>query len=122
MATKILIAEDDDLTRENISSFLMQEGYEVKQATNGAQALRLAERERFDLVISDVFMPLIGGFELVEGLKSVSPYTPVLLMTGHAEFHHVPIPVEIMLKPIHLNDLLFRICQLLSPVSSTLLQ
>ncbi|MGH7833797.1 MAG: response regulator transcription factor [Candidatus Binatia bacterium] len=122
MATKILIAEDDDLNRQNISAFLIQEGYEVKQTTNGAQALRLAERERFDLVISDVFMPLIGGFELVEGLKSVSPYTPVLLMTGHAEFHNLPIPVEIMFKPIHLNDLLFRIWQLLSPVSSTLLQ
>jgi CheY-like chemotaxis protein len=109
MARRILLADDDDLARKNISSFLLQEGYQIRQASNGAQALYLLQTERFDLVISDIVMPWMDGREVLEVVRSISPDTPVLLITGHPSLSPESNGVEVLLKPILLEELLSRV-------------
>lgn len=101
MAIKVLVAEDYDATRRQICSFLTNEGYDVSEARNGAQALAILQKQEFNLVITNVDMPYLTGFELAEVVQSISPATPVLLVGPylHTEDtrHHIlrePLQVE----------------------------
>ena len=80
---KILVVEDDHLSLKNLRRFLREEGYRVECAGNGNEALTLLEKERFDLVLSDVSMPGIDGYELLSHVRSDFPSMPVILMTGN---------------------------------------
>jgi CheY-like chemotaxis protein len=113
MAAKILLAEDEILTRKQISEDLRQEGYEVVEASNGAQALELLNRSRYDLVITDFVMPQMDGFKLMDRVRSRSPKTPVILMSaylsvdlgntilqGMAEFMAKPVVPEVLLPRV----------------------
>ncbi|MDE3075569.1 MAG: response regulator, partial [Chloroflexota bacterium] len=80
----ILIADDEQPVREFLALVLADFGHETVLARNGQDALELIEKERPDLVISDVMMPLMGGVELCRRLKA-APDTaaiPVVLMTS----------------------------------------
>jgi two-component system cell cycle sensor histidine kinase/response regulator CckA len=67
-----------------VSRMLQEEGYEVLQARNGREALeRLARKDRVDLVLTDVVMPVLGGRELVERITVDYPGLPVIWMSGH---------------------------------------
>lgn len=109
MADKILVVEDDKITRTAISSLLRQEGYEVIEASNGEQALELFNQARVDLVITDFYMPHLDGAALVDRIFASSPSTPVVFMTGYlsrasaeqllqgrAEYMAKPISLEIL--------------------------
>lgn len=88
----ILLAEDDDMVRSFVSSVLEGHGYRVLPAANGLEALRLAKRvgpQGIDLVLTDVDMPALNGFQLVRCLKQLRPDLKVLFMTGHRRaFEH----------------------------------
>ncbi|MGH7823739.1 MAG: response regulator [Candidatus Binatia bacterium] len=113
----ILIAEDNNLTRTTLAQFLRTEGYEVESAENGAQAVLLLNEKKFDLVISDVVMPHLNGFGLLHRVNSLSPGTPVLLMTAYAPMQprraETDGAAELMLKPIQLSELLSKVRRLL---------
>ena len=82
--TKVMIVEDDTSLREIYSIRLTAEGYEVVSAGDGEEALAVAVRERPDLVISDVMMPKISGFDMLDILRS-TPETKdirVIMMTA----------------------------------------
>src|SRR5688572_13904727 len=109
MADKILVVEDDSITRSTICGLLRTEGYEVSEASNGAQALELLKTEPVDLVITDFYMPRLDGVALVEQIHTSSPETPVVFMTGYlsrrtaetilkgrAEYMAKPISLEIL--------------------------
>jgi DNA-binding response OmpR family regulator len=83
MAASILVIEDDSLIRGLICKMLGKEGYQVVEASNGAQALKLLSLQRFDLVITDFVMPKLNGPKLVKELHSVHPRIPIILMTGY---------------------------------------
>ncbi|MGH7824046.1 MAG: response regulator [Candidatus Binatia bacterium] len=113
MAEKILVVEDDIIIRESIREVLRTEGYEVEEASDGAQALGLLKNRRFDLVISDFVMPRMDGLKVVEEVHSTSPQTPVIFLTGHlsrksaeallngmAEFIQKPVTFELLLSMI----------------------
>jgi two-component system cell cycle response regulator CpdR len=112
MPGRILLADDDDLTRRNICGFLLEHGYQIREAANGAQALYLLQTEPFDLVISDIVMPWLDGREVVEVVRATSPKTPVLLITGHPSIGADSNETEVLLKPISLDDLLSRVRQM----------
>ena len=78
---KILLAEDNRLTRITLEQFLREQGYSVDSAGDGAQALSLINASAFDLVISDIVLPKVNGWDLLEHVSSIAPNTPVLLMT-----------------------------------------
>ena len=81
----ILVAEDDDLTRELLGRVLRREGYAVEEATNGTEALQRLRQRRYDLVVSDVQMTGASGMEILTELGERSPDVPVILVTAYAE-------------------------------------
>ena len=110
---KILVVEDNQLTRITLDRFLRSEGYDVEIAEDGAQAISLIEQNRYDLVLSDVTMPNVNGWDLADHLDSVLPETPVLFMTAYAQLQsaHSSLTAapDIVLKPLKLTELLSKI-------------
>jgi diguanylate cyclase (GGDEF)-like protein len=84
---RILVVDDDDDGRDALAALLEAHGYGVMRARDGGEALRTTERESPSLVISDVVMPVLDGFELVRALRArpSSADVPVILLTGHDE-------------------------------------
>lgn len=82
--SKVMIAEDDDSLREIYSIRLTAEGYTVVSARDGEEALAVAVRERPDLIVSDVMMPKISGFDMLDILRSTPGMdaTKVIMMTA----------------------------------------
>jgi CheY-like chemotaxis protein len=79
---KILVVDDDTAVRESIAEILRAEGAAVAEVGNGKEALERIRLERFDLVLSDVVMPEMDGYELFQAARREAPDTPVVLMTA----------------------------------------
>jgi DNA-binding NtrC family response regulator len=86
-AARILIAEDDDMTRELLAKVLRRERYEVVEVADGAEALERIARgaERFDLVLSDIQMARASGMEILDAVGQIAAPMPVVLITAYAE-------------------------------------
>jgi two-component system response regulator PilR (NtrC family) len=80
----ILVVDDDQGMRELIEILLAREGYEVKTAADGREAVELLGKVRFDLVVTDLKMPQVDGIDLLKRVKEVSPETPVIIVTAFA--------------------------------------
>ncbi|WP_428263629.1 hybrid sensor histidine kinase/response regulator [Haliangium sp.] len=83
----ILLAEDSDTVRESLRRLLVKAGWRVTTARDGVEALAAAERERFDLVSTDVMMPRMDGYELTRALRARPDYhdTPIVMITSRGE-------------------------------------
>ncbi len=79
---KVLLVDDEDLLRKVLVMQLKGLGYEVGSAANGREALQQLQTGNFDLVITDVTMPLMGGIELVENMRTGGINLPVIFMSG----------------------------------------
>jgi CheY-like chemotaxis protein len=85
MSRTVLAVDDDVSVRRFIRTLLSRWGYEVKEAKNGGEAIDLITRNRFDLIICDVRMPVKDGWEVLRVLRSragEARETPVILLTG----------------------------------------
>ena len=83
---RILLVEDNDMNRDMMSRRLQRKGYEVLMAADGMQAILMAESETPDLILLDMSLPVIDGWEAARRLKS-SPATsavPIIALTAHA--------------------------------------
>ena len=118
-ARKILVVDDYPQTVALLSSFLAEQGYEVACANNGRRAVEMLERGRFDLVLSDVSMPEMGGYELLEYVRSKFASTCVILMSGDFTLGRPRLiyrgPEAFLTKPLDLNKLLEAIQSALEP-------
>jgi CheY-like chemotaxis protein len=85
MKAKILVVDDVDTIARVYTRFLDRQGYEVRIAFNGEEALDIWERFKPDLVISDIKMPKMNGFELANALRKRNPEQKIILMTGYAD-------------------------------------
>ncbi|MEK6672775.1 MAG: response regulator, partial [Nitrospirota bacterium] len=85
MKHRILIIEDEPTMRLGMSHFLSSSGYGVKTSENGIKGLSEIERERFDLVITDLRLPGHDGLSLLKKIKSDRPETGVIIMTAYAD-------------------------------------
>jgi CheY-like chemotaxis protein len=84
--TKILLVEDNELNRDMLSRRLQRRGYAVVSAVDGAEGVSLAEREAPDLILLDMSLPVLDGWQAATRLKSL-PATrliPVIALTAHA--------------------------------------
>src|ERR1035438_3795117 len=78
----ILIADDERSIRLMLETGLTLNGFRVTSARNGREALEAAKAGKFDAVLSDIYMPDLGGLELVDALRAVDPHLPIVLMTA----------------------------------------
>lgn len=91
--TRVLIVDDEPAIREVLEMILQSWGYDVRLASDGAEAKQLVESYDPEIVISDVVMPQLSGLDLLRCLKTGNPSRPVLLVTAHAS---VDLAVESM--------------------------
>ena len=115
---KILIAEDDRELRCLFSRVLSKQGYTVIEVGNGKEALELLSSDYFDLIISDIMMPVMDGYELVRRLREQNITTPVLMITAKDAFDDMRRGFttgvdDYMVKPINVNEMLLRVQALL---------
>lgn len=115
---KILIAEDDKELRQLFSHVLTKNGYAVKGVSNGKEALDAMDNDYFDLVITDIMMPVLDGYELVRQLRDTGNITPVLMITAKDAFDDmsqgfVSGTDDYMVKPVNVNEMLLRVKALL---------
>lgn len=115
---KILIAEDDHELRRLFAHVLIKNGYAVKEVSNGQEALDAMEQEYYDLIVSDIMMPVMDGYELVRLLRDTGNTTPVLMITAKDAFDDMRRGFlsgtdDYMVKPVNVNEMLLRIQALL---------
>lgn len=84
MAARILLIDDEAHLRRNLQLLLRSEGYEVLTAVDGEEGIQRLQAEQFDLVITDVMMGKVSGFDILEYVVTHRPATPVILLTGYA--------------------------------------
>ena len=111
---RILIAEDDRELRQLFSHVLAKHGYSVVGVSNGREALTEIEAGYFDLIISDIMMPEMDGYELVRTLRDAENHTPVLMITAKDAFDAMQLGFisgtdDYMVKPINVNEMILRV-------------
>lgn len=114
----ILIVEDDKSLRRLMEVFLKQNGYEVYLAEDGEKAIEIFEDKHIDLVICDIMMPKVSGYELVKDLRNSNYELPILMVTAKETIEDkrkgfLVGADDYMVKPIDLDEMLLRINALL---------
>ena len=115
---KILIAEDDRELRRLFAHVLIKNGYTVKEVANGKEALDAIDNEYFDLIISDIMMPVMDGYTLVRMLRDAGNNTPVMMITAKDAFDDMRLGFlsgsdDYMIKPVNVNEMVIRVQALL---------
>jgi two-component system alkaline phosphatase synthesis response regulator PhoP len=111
---KILLVEDEETMAIGLEYNLSAEGYRVTWVSDGKQALEKIGNEEFDLVVLDIMLPYVDGFEVAEKIRSDDPQMPILMLTARTGIKDRIRGLEIgaddyMVKPFHLEELLLRI-------------
>lgn len=115
---KILVVEDDKDLNRTVCSFLNQSGYEATGCLNGDAAYDAMYSTMFDLIISDIMMPGVDGFEFAKNVRELNEEIPILFMTARDDIASKQRGFRIgvddyMVKPIDLDELFLRIGALL---------
>ncbi len=115
---KILIAEDDRELRRLFAHVLIKNGYFVKEVSHGKEALDALDNEYFDMILSDIMMPVMDGYELVRQLREVGNTIPVMMITAKDAFDDMRMGFlsgtdDYMIKPVNVNEMVLRVGALL---------
>jgi len=111
---RILLVEDEESLAVGLEYNLTEEGYIVNWAKNGREAIDLFEKEKFDLIILDIMLPYVNGFEVAEQVRKSDPQIPILMLTAKTESGDKVKGLEkgaddYMTKPFYLQELLLRV-------------
>lgn len=114
----VLVVDDDKNTRKYLSAVLETDGYTVRAASNGEEALDLMDKEHIDLVVLDIMMPKMDGYTFTEELRKANSHLPVLMISAKqlpADRHKGFLvgTDDYMTKPIDETEMLLRIKALL---------
>ncbi|HXI00910.1 MAG TPA: response regulator transcription factor [Sphingobacteriaceae bacterium] len=116
MTPKILVVEDEELMLKALQFRLGKEGYDVFIAKDGMQALKLISETQFDLVITDIMLPFVGGLEIVNKIKSdpETKDTPVIVLSAVGLEKTVMEAFQLgandfITKPFNLSELSIRV-------------
>ena len=114
----ILVCEDDFAIKTMISTKLKQENYSVYTVQNGREALKLMEKQQIDLVVSDIMMPEMDGYEFVQTLRETKHTLPILMITAKSQLESLEAAFKLgvddyMVKPLRLEELVLRVKALL---------
>lgn len=114
----ILIVEDDREICQLYSRILAKNGYQITGVSNGQEALDAIDKTYFDLIISDIMMPVMNGYELVQALRESGYNTPVMMITAKDAFDDkrqgfLSGSDDYMVKPVDLEEMVLRVGALL---------
>ena len=114
----ILIVEDDREICQLYSRILAKNGYQITGVSNGQEALDAIDKTYFDLIISDIMMPVMNGYELVQALRESGYNTPVMMITAKDAFDDkrqgfLSGTDDYMVKPIDVDEMVLRVGALL---------
>jgi len=88
-SVSILIVDDEEMMRTLLNRILSREGYKIRSAEDGVVALEVLKAEKFDIIISDMKMPRMDGFELLKIVKKEYPKIGVIIMTAYGDTYTV---------------------------------
>ena len=119
---KILVVEDDKDLNKTMCSFLSQNGYEAQGCLLANDAYNAMYNNMFDLIISDIMMPQIDGFEFASTVRKINPTVPMIFVTARDDFSSKQKGFSLgiddfMVKPIDLQELLLRISAIMRRVN-----
>ncbi len=110
---RILVAEDEPLAAMVVEEILLELGHAVTLAGDGQAALEIAEHTPFDILVTDLAMPRLPGWELIPRLRETRPYLPIVVMTGYLPPGVAstldaagPGPLVLLQKPFDLGTLI----------------
>ena len=111
---RVLVVDDEKLLVKGIKFNLENDGYEVLTGSDGQEALEIASSQQVDLIILDVMMPRMDGFEVLRCLRAEKNHTPVLLLTARSEIEDRVMGLDAgaddyLVKPFDIRELLARI-------------
>ena len=114
----ILVAEDDETLRRVMCVVLIKNGYTAIPACDGQEALNIIDRDHVDLIISDIMMPHVDGYELTRQLRDAGYNLPILMVTARERYEDkqrgfLAGTDDYMVKPIDLNEMVLRVSALL---------
>ncbi len=114
----ILVVEDDENIRTGLIDTLESEGYRATPAVDGKEALDLFAAETFDLVLLDIMMPEVSGYDVCRAIRSQNPDVPVIMLTAKGEEIDKVIGLQLgaddyITKPFGVHELLARISAVL---------
>ena len=115
---KILIAEDDRELRQLFQHVLTKNGYAVTGVSNGEEAMDAIDAGYYDLIISDIMMPKMDGYQLVRALREAGLTIPVMMITAKDAFDDMRMGFlsgtdDYMVKPVNVNEMVLRVSALL---------
>ena len=111
---RILIVDDEMPIRRTLRDILEFEGYDVDEASDGLECVAKVQKEKFDVIITDIKMPKMDGIEALERLQILSPETPVIMVSGHGTIDTAVEAVkkgafDFISKPPDLNRMLITV-------------
>lgn len=112
--SRILLVEDEETLAAGLEFNLTEEGFSVLWAKEGREALKMFEAEKIDLIILDIMLPFIDGFEIAQKVREKDPQIPILMLTARTTKDDRVKGLEAgaddyITKPFHLKELLLRI-------------
>lgn len=115
---KILVAEDDNELRNLYMRVLSKNGYIPYGCEDGSEALKIIEKEYIDLIISDLMMPNVDGYDLITNLRDSGVNIPVMIITAKDGFRDMQQGFmsgadDFMVKPVNVNEMVLRVGALL---------
>lgn len=115
----ILLAEDDDSMRGFLKKALEKAGHVVVDAAQGDDALNELQLREFDLLLTDIVMPIMDGIELARRATDIDPEMKIMFITGFAAValnpaNKAPKDAKVLSKPFHLRDLVDEVDRMLA--------
>lgn len=112
--SKILIIDDEKSIRNTLKDILVYEKHEVDEAVDGIEGIKMAEKEKYDVILCDIKMPKMDGMEVLDKLMEICPDIPVVMISGHGTIDTAVDAIkkgafDYISKPPDLNRLLITI-------------
>lgn len=124
MKARILLVEDEPSMRLGLSDNLSFDGYEVDSAADGEEGLKLALENTYDLIVLDIMLPKLSGFDVCKGIRQQDNLTPILMLSAKGEEIDKVLGLELgaddyVSKPFGLRELLARVKAILRRSANT---
>ena len=115
----ILVTEDDEKMRNGLVEILKEEGYNVDSADNGQKGLELIKKKDYDVVLTDLIMPVMGGMELLRNIEQIKPGTSVIIITAFGTIENAVEAIKVgasdyITKPFKIDEVQSKIKKVLA--------